>query len=229
MGLVCKPPARGMLVWDWELVAVLGTPGLSPLLPAPPPLAAAQRCPRARRLILPRGFAALSLPDVSSLDTVLELPKDTFNCISRCRPGALYSQLCQLLALATGNQDPLLTAYLLSESVSVVTHHQLLSIAHRKIRRKKSAGDVAEQLRGLSLQEGSAAQHSRPLAELQSLFMFSSTGLGSEERDSFWTQLQQMPSDATSLSFELPCSAHRHGIIRARSGAPSGPPSPACR
>ena len=92
-----------------------------------------ERCPRARWLILPRGFAALSLPDVSSLDTVLELLKDAFNCISHCPPGALYSRLCQLLALAMGNQDPLLTAYLLSESVSVTTRHQLLGVIHRKI------------------------------------------------------------------------------------------------
>ena len=59
---------------------------------------------------------------------------------------------------------------------------------------KKAAGDVAEQLRGLSLQEGSAAQRSHHLAELERLFMFSSTGLGAGERDSFRTQLQRIPS-----------------------------------
>ncbi|GAB0201442.1 separin [Grus japonensis] len=136
--------------------------------------------------------------DVSSLDTVLELLKDAFNCISHCPPSALYSQLCQLLALATGNQDPLSTAYLLSESVSVTTRHQLLSVIHRKIHKeKKSAGDVAEQLRGLSLQEGSAAQRCHHLTELQRLFVFSSAGLGSGEQDGFRTQLQQIPSGVT--------------------------------
>ncbi|KFQ93930.1 Separin, partial [Nipponia nippon] len=152
-------------------------------------------------LILPRGLAALSLPDTSSLDAVLKLLKDAFSCISHCPPGALYSQLCQLLALATGNQDPLSTAYLLSESVSVTTRHQLLSVIHRKIQKekkeKKSAGDVAEQLRGLSLQERSAAQCSHHLAELERLFMFCSTGLGSEVRDGFRTQLQQIPGGVT--------------------------------
>jgi len=59
---------------------------------------------------------------------------------------------------------------------------------------KKSAGDVAEQLRGLSLQEGSTAQRSQHLAELERLFMFSSAGLGPEVRDGFRTQLQQIPS-----------------------------------
>ncbi|NXW10706.1 ESPL1 protein, partial [Fregetta grallaria] len=148
-----------------------------------------------------RGSVSSTLPtagDASSLDTVLELLKDAFNGISHCPPGALYSQLCQLLALSLGNQDPLSTAYLLSESVSVTTRHQLLSVIHRKIHKeKKSAGDVAEQLRGLSLQEGSAAQRSHHLAELERLFMFSSTGLGSEVRDSFRTQLQQISSGVT--------------------------------
>uniref|UniRef100_A0A8B9NR50 separase n=1 Tax=Accipiter nisus TaxID=211598 RepID=A0A8B9NR50_9AVES len=151
-----------------------------------------------------QGPSASVPPHVSSLDTVLELLKDAFNCISHCPPGALYSQLCQLLALAMGNQDPLLTAYLLSESVSITTRHQLLSIIHRKIHKeKKSAGDVAEQLRGLSLQDGSMAQRSHHLIELERLFMFSSTGLGSEERDSFQTQLQQIPSGVTVCMLTL--------------------------
>lgn len=148
-----------------------------------------------------RGPLSSALPTaggVSSLDAVLELLKDAFNAISHCPPGALYSQLCQLLALSLGNQDPLSTAYLLSESVSVTTRHQLLSVIHRKIHKeKKSAGDVAERLRGLSLQEGSAAQRSRHLAELEGLFTFSSAALGSETRDSFGTQLQQIPSGVT--------------------------------
>ncbi|XP_075301770.1 separin isoform X2 [Opisthocomus hoazin] len=149
----------------------------------------------------PEGTLSSALPtagDVSSLDTVLEFLKEAFSCISHCPPGTLYSQICQLLALATGSQDPLSTAYLLSESVSITTRHQLLSILHRKLHKeKKSAGDVAEQLRGLSLQEGSTAQRSQHLAELERLFMFSSAGLGPEVRDGFRTQLQQIPSGVT--------------------------------
>ncbi|NXX76999.1 ESPL1 protein, partial [Urocolius indicus] len=142
--------------------------------------------------------AAWFLPDASSLDTVIKLLRDAFSCISHCPPSVLYSQVCQLLALVTGNQDPLTTAYLLSESVSITTRHQLLSIFHRKIyKEKKSAGDVAEQLRGLSLQDQSSAQHLQRLAQLERLFMFSSTGLGAEEQNSFQTQLQQIPSGVT--------------------------------
>ncbi|NXG48364.1 ESPL1 protein, partial [Psilopogon haemacephalus] len=137
------------------------------------------------------------LPEASSPNTALKLLKDAFNCICHCPPGTLYSQLCQLLAQALGDQDPLLTAYLLTESVSITTRHQLLQILHRKIHKQKKAagGDVAEQLQELSLQQGGSAQPGHHhLEELQDLFSFSSTELGSAQRDKFQEQLQQIPS-----------------------------------
>uniref|UniRef100_A0A8C9EQA6 separase n=1 Tax=Pavo cristatus TaxID=9049 RepID=A0A8C9EQA6_PAVCR len=143
-------------------------------------------------------FSALSLPDTSSLDTACGFLKSAFSCISHCPPGTLYSQLCQLLALATGDQDPITTAYLLAESVSVTTRHQLLSIIHRKLHKeKKSAADVAGQLQGLTLQDEDAASHHHHLAELQDLFSFSPTGLGPQECTSFSEQLQQIPAGVT--------------------------------
>ncbi|XP_062485100.1 separin isoform X1 [Pezoporus occidentalis] len=163
----------------------------------------AVQCLGSRDTLHPEG----TLPaagDVSSLDTVLKLLKDAFNCISHCPPSTLHSQLCQLLALATGSRDPLSTAYLLSESLSITTRHQLLDVIHRKIHKgKKSVGDVTEQLKGLCLQEGSTAQRSQHLAELERLFMFSSTGLGPEERDRFGMQLQQIPSGVTVCMLTL--------------------------
>uniref|UniRef100_A0A8V5GRR5 separase n=1 Tax=Melopsittacus undulatus TaxID=13146 RepID=A0A8V5GRR5_MELUD len=136
-------------------------------------------------------------------DTILKLLKDAFNCISHCPPSTLHSQLCQLLALATGSRDPLSTAYLLSESFSITTRHQLLDCLFLCSKGKKSVGDVAEQLKGLCLQEGSSAQRSQHLAELERLFMFSSTGLGPEERDRFGMQLQQIPSGVTVCMLTL--------------------------
>ena len=125
----------GTMRWSWTGAG--GRAGDTASVPSAPcsasPRCCSERCPRAWQLILPWGFAALSLPDVSSLDTVLEFLKEAFSCISHCPPGTLYSQICQLLALATGSQDPLSTAYLLSESVSITTRHQLLSILHRKL------------------------------------------------------------------------------------------------
>ncbi|NXR31135.1 ESPL1 protein, partial [Zosterops hypoxanthus] len=73
-------------------------------------------------------------------------------------PGSLYGQLCQLLALTLGDRDPVATAGLLAESLSVTTRHQLLATLHARTRKQKKAAagpirDISEQLRGLSLQE----------------------------------------------------------------------------
>ncbi|NXO24887.1 ESPL1 protein, partial [Cisticola juncidis] len=54
--------------------------------------------------------------------------------VSPCPPGSLYAQLCQLLALATGDRDPVATAGLLAESLSVTARHQLLAMAHARTR-----------------------------------------------------------------------------------------------
>ncbi|NXR84060.1 ESPL1 protein, partial [Pycnonotus jocosus] len=54
--------------------------------------------------------------------------------ISHCPPGSLYGHLCQLLALSTGDRDPVVTAGLLAESLSVTTRHQLLATLHARTR-----------------------------------------------------------------------------------------------
>ncbi|NXH86118.1 ESPL1 protein, partial [Edolisoma coerulescens] len=76
-------------------------------------------------------------------------------------PGSLYGQLCQLLALALGDRDPLGTAGLLAESLGVTARHQLLATVHARARKKRKAaagGDVSEQLQSLSLQEPDPSQ-----------------------------------------------------------------------
>ncbi|NXM92793.1 ESPL1 protein, partial [Oenanthe oenanthe] len=54
--------------------------------------------------------------------------------LSPCPPGSLYGRLCQLLALALGDSDPLATAGLLAESLGVTARHQLLVILHARTR-----------------------------------------------------------------------------------------------
>lgn len=139
-----------------------------------------------------------TVDDTSSLDTARGFLKSAFSCISHCPPGTLYSQLCQLLALATGDQDPITTAYLLAESVSVTTRHQLLTIIHKKLNKeKKSVAEMAEQLQGLTLQDEDTTSRHHHLTELQDLFSFSPTGLGPQACTSFSEQLQQIPAGVT--------------------------------
>ncbi|NWJ12159.1 ESPL1 protein, partial [Crypturellus undulatus] len=185
-----------------------GAPGDGELRKTPPSPSThpsgASRCSqqRARGLTPVWGvLGGLFFADAASLAAACELLKAAFNCISHCPPGALYSRLCQLLALARGEQDPAGTAYLVCEAVSVTLRHQLLSTLHRNLHKvKKSSLGVTEQLRGLSLQEESSApcsRHCRHLARLQDLFAFSNSELGPRERESFREQLEQIPSGVT--------------------------------
>ncbi|XP_032569431.1 separin [Chiroxiphia lanceolata] len=147
-----------------------------------------------------------------SLDSVLELLQEALGWISHFPPGSLYGGLCQLLALLTGDRDPLGTAGLLSESLCVTARHQLLGILHSRARKKrkkeKLGGDVSEQLQSLSLREGGDPPQPCPrLAQLEGLFQFSTSGLGAPEREQFQEQIQQIPSGVTVVLLALgsPC------------------------
>uniref|UniRef100_A0A452HG94 separase n=1 Tax=Gopherus agassizii TaxID=38772 RepID=A0A452HG94_9SAUR len=147
----------------------------------------------------PFRLSALTVPGVSSLDSVSNSLKAAFQAISHCPPGTLYCQLCRLLALCIGSWDPITTAYLVSESVSITVRHQLMSNVHRRLykMKKKSAADIADQLQELTLQGGDADLQLQHLLQLQSLFEFSLAGLGQRETESFREQLQKIPSGVT--------------------------------
>uniref|UniRef100_A0A8C3RVU3 separase n=1 Tax=Chelydra serpentina TaxID=8475 RepID=A0A8C3RVU3_CHESE len=148
---------------------------------------------------LTTGLSALIVPGVSSLDSVCSSLKAAFQAISHCPPGTLYCQLCRLLALCIGSRDPITTAYLVSESVSITVRHQLMSNVHRRLykMKKRSVADVAEQLQELALQGRDADLQLQHLSQLQSLFEFSSAGLGRGETESFREQLRKVPSGVT--------------------------------
>uniref|UniRef100_A0A8C3RJ80 separase n=1 Tax=Cyanoderma ruficeps TaxID=181631 RepID=A0A8C3RJ80_9PASS len=147
---------------------------------------------------------------VPSLASVQSLLREALAWVGHFPPGSLYGQLCQLLALTLGDRDPVATAGLLAESLSVTTRHQLLAIVHRKAAAAAGGGgDISDQLRGLSLQEGDSQNSQTPpdsqshLAQLQELFQFSSAGLGPAERERFREQLQKIPHGVTVCQLSL--------------------------
>uniref|UniRef100_A0A8C3NL27 Uncharacterized protein n=1 Tax=Geospiza parvula TaxID=87175 RepID=A0A8C3NL27_GEOPR len=155
-----------------------------------------------------------SLDTDPSLAAVRSLLAEALAWVGHFPPGSVYAQLCQLLALALGDRDPLATAGLLAESLGVTMRHQLLAIVHARARKKRKAaaaagGDISDQLRGLSLDSQDSlnslnSQDSQShLAELEGLFQFSSAGLGLVERDRFREQLQKIPSGVTVCQLSL--------------------------
>uniref|UniRef100_A0A8D0HRW4 separase n=1 Tax=Sphenodon punctatus TaxID=8508 RepID=A0A8D0HRW4_SPHPU len=135
------------------------------------------------------------LADISSLESVYDSLQAAFHSISHCPPSTLYRHLCQLMALCVGSRDPVKTAYLVSESVSVTLRHQLMSSVHRRHHKmkKKPAADVTEQLKALDIEDRSNESQGQYLSRLQSLFQFSVAGPGQLEVESFKAQLEQIP------------------------------------
>uniref|UniRef100_A0A670Z3A0 separase n=1 Tax=Pseudonaja textilis TaxID=8673 RepID=A0A670Z3A0_PSETE len=134
-----------------------------------------------------QGVSRLRIPiiNILSMDSVYDSLQAAFHSIAHYPLGALYSHLCQLMALCIGNRDPIATAYLVSESVSITLRHQEMSMIHKK------------QLEALTLQEGKADSQLQHLLELQNVFEFScpnSTGL---ETKRFRKGLQEIPPGVT--------------------------------
>ncbi|XP_026569521.1 separin [Pseudonaja textilis] len=137
--------------------------------------------------------------DILSMDSVYDSLQAAFHSIAHYPLGALYSHLCQLMALCIGNRDPIATAYLVSESVSITLRHQEMSMIHKKVNKMKKTpvAGVSKQLEALTLQEGKADSQLQHLLELQNVFEFScpnSTGL---ETKRFRKGLQEIPPGVT--------------------------------
>ncbi|XP_011374123.1 separin isoform X2 [Pteropus vampyrus] len=137
---------------------------------------------------------------VSNLDSIRDSLSVAFRGISHCPPSGLYAHLCRLLALCLGHQDPYATAYLVTESVSITCRHQLLTHLHRqlsKVQKHRGSLEIADQLQDLSLQEKPG---DLPLARIQSLFSFRTSGSGhfpQPEKESFQEHLALIPSGVT--------------------------------
>nr|XP_010962662.1 separin isoform X1 [Camelus bactrianus]XP_045379496.1 separin isoform X1 [Camelus bactrianus] len=149
------------------------------------------------QLQTPSAFGAVSL---STLDSICDSLSVALRGVSHCPPSGLYAHLCRVLALCLGHRDPYATACLVTESVSITCHHQLLIHLHRqlsKAQKRQGSLEIADQLQGLSLQERPGDV---PLARIQRLFSFRTLGSGhfpQPEKESFQERLALIPSGMT--------------------------------
>ncbi|XP_039188651.1 separin [Crotalus tigris] len=134
--------------------------------------------------------------DILSMDSVYDSLQAAFHSIAHYPLGALYNHLCQLMALCIGNQDPIATAYLVSESVSITLRHQKMTMIHKKLNKMKKTS-VVKQLEALTLQEGKADSQLQHLLELQNAFEFSCPNSTELETKKFREGLQEIPPGVT--------------------------------
>ncbi|MCI4374988.1 hypothetical protein PGIGA_G00103820 [Pangasianodon gigas] len=115
-------------------------------------------------------------PGELSVDGIQSLLTSSWLLLHHFPSPSLYPHLCSLLAQSLGPSDPVTTAMLHAQSLGVSSrHHMTRHLANRIRKLKKSSGDVAESLSGLSLEESSSQTQAKTLSALESIYSFTCT------------------------------------------------------
>ncbi|XP_038131150.1 separin isoform X1 [Cyprinodon tularosa] len=141
----------------------------------------------------------LSFEDVQSLLRSALLTLQHFPC------PIVYSNLCALLALTTGQSDPISTALLHAQSLGVTNRHRTIRhIYNSRHKLKKASSDLTEQMEALTVNEpsGTASFTSteQMLSQMEEIFSFPTADLGSFPQNlcqEFIEQIQQLPAGVT--------------------------------
>ncbi|XP_043939827.1 separin [Protopterus annectens] len=134
----------------------------------------------------------------ASLEDIFSILQEAYHSVSHCPPSAFYSQLCCLMAMCTGEKDPYLTAYLVSESISTTIRHQMITNIHRKLCKTKKdlVSEVADKMQELNINEGEEDRVQR-FSEVEQLFEFHCSGPSNfpqQEKEAFRGMVEQIPN-----------------------------------
>ncbi|XP_072307616.1 separin [Eucyclogobius newberryi] len=137
-------------------------------------------------------------PDDLSLEEVKSLLSSAWSLLQHCPSPNIYSSVCALLALATGQHDPHTAAMLHIQSLGISSRHRTLRhFAHSlKKLNKNSTHELQERLSSLSLNEpspdDSGSSAAQRLKQLEKVFSFTSAD-DSDATEQFTQQIQQLP------------------------------------
>ncbi|XP_040891017.1 separin isoform X2 [Toxotes jaculatrix] len=144
-------------------------------------------------------------PENLSLEDVQVLLRSAWLALQHFPSPTIYPTLCALLALALGQQDPITTAMLHSQSLGITSRHRTirhLASCLKKLR--KSSSELAEKMDALSLNElnptESKTSTEQRLAQLENIFSFptaDSLSFPHTHCQEFTQQLQHLPSGVT--------------------------------
>ncbi|XP_037107969.1 separin [Syngnathus acus] len=141
-------------------------------------------------------------PDNVSFEDIQVLLRSAWLALQHFPPPTIFPNLCALLALSTGQQDPVTTAMLHSQSLGITSRHRTIRHLASSLKRlKKASGELADQMDSLSLNESSATTTTEQrLSQLEDIFSFP-TSDGSAFPQSHCQeliqQLQHLPSGVT--------------------------------
>uniref|UniRef100_A0A3Q3JPP6 separase n=1 Tax=Monopterus albus TaxID=43700 RepID=A0A3Q3JPP6_MONAL len=119
-------------------------------------------------------------------------------------PPTIYPTLCALLALTTGQQDPVTTAVLHAQSLGITSRHRTIRhLASCLKKLTKSSSELADKMDALSLNELNSTESrvsEQRLSQLENIFSFptaDSSSFPQSHCHSFLQQLQHLPPGVT--------------------------------
>ncbi|MCJ8729137.1 hypothetical protein PDJAM_G00102520 [Pangasius djambal] len=146
-------------------------------------------------------------PGELSVDGIQSLLTSSWLLLHHFPSPSLYPHLCSLLAQSLGPFDPVTTAMLHAQTLGVSSrHHMTRHLANRIRKLKKTSGDVAESLSGLSLEESSSQTQTKTLSALESIYSFTCTQPAQfphAHRREFTQQLGHLPTGVTVCLLSL--------------------------
>ncbi|KAF7667734.1 hypothetical protein LDENG_00051570 [Lucifuga dentata] len=150
-------------------------------------------------------------PEDLSLEAVQSLLRSSWLALQHFPPHILYPKLCSLLALTWGQQDPITTAMLHTQSLGVTSRHRMirhLASCLKKLR--KTSSELADRMDALTLDDLSLAESKtiseQKLSQLENIFSFptsDSSTFPQHHCQEFIQQIQQLPSGVTVCVMSL--------------------------
>ncbi|KAM9813217.1 separin [Neosynchiropus ocellatus] len=140
-------------------------------------------------------------PDNLSLEDVESLLRSAWLATHHFPSPAVYSTLCSLLALSSGQKDCLSTAMFHCQSLGLTSRHRTIRhLASCLKKLKKASGDIAHKLDSLTLDDKSSFHTEERLKQLEGVFSFSTSAPASlleDAREEFRQQIEQLPQGVT--------------------------------
>ncbi|XP_069011126.1 separin [Embiotoca jacksoni] len=144
-------------------------------------------------------------PDDVSLEDVQSLLRSAWLTLHHFPPPTIYPTLCALLALTTGQRDPVTTAMLHAQSLGVTSRHRTIRHLASSLKKlKKASRELTDRMDALSLHDleetasGSSAE--QRLSQMEDIFSFStadSSTFPENHRREFVQQIQHLPPGVT--------------------------------
>ncbi|XP_057700846.1 separin [Corythoichthys intestinalis] len=151
----------------------------------------------------PHIFYSDTGPDNLSLEDIQGLLRSAWLKLQHFPSPTIFPTLCSFLALSMGQQHPITTAMLHSQSLGITSRHLTIRhLANCLKKQRKTATGLTDQMDNLTLDESSptASITDQKLSQLESIFSFSTADCSAFPQNhcqEFIQQIEHLPSGVT--------------------------------